>query len=90
MASPTTWQRLIEVAMAKRHETFSDLESCTLTSAELMTVFDAGSGATEGKPFTAWSSRTVYFPLNYDGYEWVGSVSRHPDGQPTEHQGGGG
>ena len=48
MASPTTWQRLIEVAMAKRHETFSDLESCTLTSAELMTVFDAGSGATEG------------------------------------------
>jgi hypothetical protein len=31
----------------------------------------------------------VYFPACYDGAEWVGSVSRNPDGKATRHQGGG-
>ena len=42
----------------------------------------------EGKPFTIWTANTVYFPVVYDGAEWVGSVSRNPDGKPTDHQGG--
>lgn len=31
----------------------------------------------------------VYFPLCYDGSEWVGSVSRNPNGVSTMHLGGG-
>lgn len=89
MDRPTTWKRLIEGEMVERGETFADLESCTLTDAELTAEFDAGYGGTEGKAFTAWTARTVYFPVCYDGAEWVGSVSRHPDGKPTTHQGGG-
>lgn len=85
----STWKVLLEAAMKDRGESMSDLEANTLTDAELAKEFDSGYGGTEGAPFTAWTSKTVYFPLCYDGYEWVGSVSRHPDGKPTEHQGGG-
>lgn len=84
----SNWKKMIEEAMADRGETLADLESNTLTEAEMVEEFDSGYGANEGKEFTAWSAKTVYFPICYDGAEWVGSVSRHPDGQPTSHQGG--
>ena len=75
--------------MEYRDETFADLESCTLSDGQLTTQFNNDYGSKKGVPFTAWTARTVYFPVCYDGAEWVGSVSRHPDGQATEHQGGG-
>ena len=85
----TTWKALLSRALEERGESFSDLESNTLTEDDLVQEFDNSFGGVEGKPFTAWSAKTVYFPICYDGAEWVGSVSRHPDGKPTEHQGGG-
>ena len=85
----STWKELLEYAMKKRGEKLADLEANTLTEADMVKEFDSGYGGTEGVPFTAWSAKTVYFPICYDGVEWVGSVSRHPDGKPTEHQGGG-
>lgn len=85
----TNWKELLQEAMAARSETIADLESITLTEADMGEQFDPGFGGTNGKPFTAWTAKTVYFPLCYDGAEWVGSVSRHPDGKPTCHQGGG-
>ena len=83
------WKELLEEAMACRGEKLPDLEANTLTEADMAKEFDCGFGGTEGIPFTAWSANTVYFPIEYDGAEWVGSVSRHPDGKPTNHQGGG-
>lgn len=83
----STWQSMLQDAMADRGEEGAAFE-CTLTYAELQEEFDNGFGAVEGKPFTAWTEKTVYFPICYDGAEWVGSVSRHPDGVPTAHQGG--
>jgi hypothetical protein len=83
----TTWGKLIEEAMKKRGETLADIESITLSPEETDVPFDNGYGSTEGRPFTAWTAKTVYFPVCYDGVEWVGSVSRHPDGKPTDHQG---
>ena len=85
----STWKKLLEEAMQDRGETLADLEANTLTGADMVKEFDSGYGGTEGAPFTAWSAKTVYFPIQYDGSEWVGSVSRHPDGRPTGHQGGG-
>ena len=82
------WKEMIQEAMAERGETLADLEANTLTEADMNEEFDSGYGGTEGAPFTAWSAKTVYFPICYDGAEWVGSVSRHPDGKPTDHQGG--
>ena len=84
-----TWRKLLEAAMFYHHETLADLVAITLTDEELNKEFDGGYGSPEGKPFTAWTANTVYFPIQYDGAESVGSVARHPDGKPTEHQGGG-
>lgn len=63
--------------------------ACTLTDAELLEDFDDGYGCTAGKPFTAWSAKYVYFPVQYDGAEWVGSAPRNVCDEATYHVGGG-
>lgn len=88
MPTKVTWRELIEESMSSRHETWADIESCTLTDDQLDMKFDNGFGGTEGVPFTIWTANRVYFPACYDGSEWVVSVSRHPDGKPTLHVGG--
>ena len=50
--------------------------------------FDAGYGSPEGEPFTLWTKDRVYFPICYDGAEWVCSVPRNPCDIATEHMGG--
>lgn len=87
--STSTWKEMLEEEMKYRGETLADLEANTLTEADMAKEFDCSWGGTQGVPFTAWTANTVYFPVCYDGSEWVGSVSRHPDGKPTRHQGGG-
>lgn len=83
-----TWRVLISDEMSDRSESFSDVVSCTLSDQELDVEFCDAFGATEGKPFTLWTRKRVYFPVMYDGEEWVGSVSRDPDGEATTHFGG--
>ena len=84
----TNWKELIEFEMKEKGETFADVVECTLTEEGLMKMFDCGFGGEEGVPFTLWTTNRVYFPICYDGAEWVGSVSRNPDGKPTHHLGG--
>lgn len=84
-----SWAKMLQAALASHGETIADIAACTLTGEEILAEFDSGHGSIEGKPFTVWTRRRVYFPVAYDGAEWVGSVARHPDGKPTEHQGGG-
>jgi hypothetical protein len=85
----TTWRKEISDALETNGETWADVESITLTQADLDIEFDAGYGIIEGAPFTLWTARRVYFPDCYDGSEQVSSVSRHPDGKATYHIGGG-
>ena len=84
----TNWKKLIQYEMETQEETFEDMVKCTLADEELVVEFDNGYGGKEGKPFTLWTINRVYFPMVYDGAEWVGSVSRNPDGKPTYHLGG--
>jgi hypothetical protein len=88
----TTWKEQILKEMDKVGETFQGVVSCTLTDKELLKEFDCCSyrsyGPREGLAFTLWTSNRVYFPVVYDGAEWVESVSRNPDGKPTDHVGG--
>lgn len=84
----SNWKEMLECEMKVRGETMADLEANTLTDTDMVMDFYSGFGGINGAPFTAWTAKTVYFPACYDGAEWVGSVSRHPDGIPTEHQGG--
>lgn len=51
-------------------------------------VFHCGYGHSEGPRFTAWTVNRVYFPVVYDGSEWVASVPRNPCDEVTEHVGG--
>ena len=64
----------LEEAMKKRGETLEDVIA-TVTSR-----WD--------DEFTVWTTNTVYFPVTYDCSLWTGSVSRNPDGKPTQAQGG--
>lgn len=81
----TTWKKQLEKAMAKHGETIRDIEANTMNRKEMNEEFYNGYGGAEGIPFTVWTAKSVYFPVEYDGAEWVGRVARHPDGQPTKH-----
>lgn len=83
----TTWRELISDAMSYRGETWDDVEA-SVGAESFDVVFDAGYGGEEGKPFTVWTAKRVYFPACYDGSEWCASVSRVPDGKATKHIGG--
>ena len=83
-----TWRKGLEEALTVNGEAWGDIEASTLTEEQLDEEFDDGFGGSEGCPFTVWTRKWVYFPCVYDGAEWVESVSRHPDGVPTEHVGG--
>ena len=89
MRNDDTWRKLIGEALEAAKETWTDVVSNTLSDAELDVQFGSGYGGTEGKPFTMWTAKRVYFPVCYDGAEWVASVSREPNGEPTGHVGGG-
>ena len=82
------WKTMLDEALKEHGESWADVEANTMTEEEMAKNFDAGFGGTNGRPFTVWTKNTVYFPICYDGAEWVGSVSRNPNGKPTDHQGG--
>jgi len=78
-----TWKELID-------ERAGDdvIIACTLSEDELKVRFDDSYGTSHGKPFTAWSENYVYFPVVYDGAEWVGRAPRNPCDEATGHHGG--
>ena len=72
----------------KAMEHGEEIIECTLSEEELHRKFDDGYGEEKGSAFTAWSENWVYFPICYDGSEWVGCAPRNPCGKEMEHQGG--
>jgi len=83
----TSWKEMLKIAFEKNKDDF-DKMICTLSDNDLITEFNDGFGASEGKPFTAWGDKYVYFPVVYDGAEWVGSAPRNPCNEATSHWGG--
>jgi len=83
-----TWKEGLEDAFEETGDSLDDIET-TLSDDEMTEEFYAGYGGPKGTPFTAWSDDYVYFPVQYDGSEWVGYVPRHPNGEATRHWGGG-
>jgi len=80
-----SWLEMIDEEMNQHDDVWNDFISCTLTIPELVIPFDSGFGNPNGKPFTLWTKKRVYFPTEYDGSENVDSVSRDPDGVSTQH-----
>lgn len=83
-----TWQEMLKEEFERRGDDFSQI-ICTLTEEERLVEFNDSFGSEEGKPFTAWGEHYVYFPVCYDGSEWVGSAPRNPCDIVTKHHGGG-
>ena len=79
-----SWRELITSEMADQGEMWADVVACTLNDTELDHPFYIGYGSREGKPFTVWTVKRVYFPVVYDWAKWCGSVSRNPDGKATD------
>lgn len=98
----SSWREMIAYAMQDRGDTWDNVVSIAVPDTavqkypgdpnpiqpDLDTPFNSHSGGIEGCPFTVWTHHYVYFPEVYDGAESVASVSRNPDGVPTEHVGG--
>lgn len=82
----TTWRRLLGAEVLEHPG--ETIIACTLDDAALDKEFDSSFGWSQGEPFTAWSQNRVYFPLVYDGAEWVGSAPRNPCDEATPHLGG--
>ena len=82
------WRKGLKDAFKETGDKFADMVT-TLTEEELDTDFDGGYGSTEGAAFTAWGEKFVYFPICYDGAEWVGYAPRNPCEFKTAHMGGG-
>jgi len=84
----TTWRKKISKELEHNSESWSDIEMSTLTDSDLDIQFrEGGYGEEDSIPFTAWTHTRVYFPVRYDGEEWVSSVPRNPCNQATEHIG---
>jgi len=78
---------MLEEAFDKTGDDIKDM-ICTLTDGELENKFYGGFGTAHGREFTAWGAKYVYFPVVYDGAEWVGWAPRNPCDEATPHRGG--
>lgn len=83
-----SWRDLISKAFDETNECWEDVISTTLTGEQMDKPFDDGFGGSEGVSFTLWTTNRVYFPVVYDGAEWVGSAPRNPCDEAMTHQGG--
>jgi len=79
-----TWRALISDELARQNESWDDVYSGTLLDSELDAEFAEGA---LGEPFTLWTHDRVYFPVLLEAGQAVASVSRLPDGLPTQHIG---
>lgn len=82
-----SWKELITESMIGGNDSWNNVESCTMTSEEMNKKFYTGFGRIEGTLFTVWTAKYIYFPVVYNGAEWVGRISRNPNGESCWHFG---
>lgn len=81
---PTTWNK--ELAAAANGDQI--IAKAPSDEAIWDEVFDGGYGGSQGKPILAWSKQYVYFPVTYDGSEWIDRAPRNPQPDGQSHTGG--
>ena len=84
-----SWYDMISVVMEDKKDSWDNMLKCTISQEELHREFDSGYGSECGTPFLLWTKKRVYFPICYDGSEWVESVPRKPCYETARHFGGG-
>lgn len=81
------WKQMLIQAFKETGDNFEKMQT-TLTQEELIIEFDGGFGCIKGVSFTSWGEKYVYFPVVYDGAEWVGYAPRNMCEIKTSHLGG--
>ena len=82
-----TWREALE-AERKSSGDSSEIVAVAPTEEVLDVVFDGGYGGSQGENVLVWTKKRVYFPVVYDGAEWMGSAPRNPTKSGQRHVGG--
>ncbi len=80
----TTWRAQLESAMREAGDAGPVIAYAPAESA-FDVAFDGGYGAACGPDVLAWTDSRVYFPVDYDGAESIGSAPRHPRPEGQGH-----
>lgn len=87
MSENTTWRREYEAERAEQKDE-SPLVAVAPEGIDLDLEFDGGYGGSRGERVLIWTEERVYFPVVYDGAEWMGSAPRNPAAEGQRHVGG--
>lgn len=82
----TTWRQLFVIAASEVGDG-SPIVAVAPDRAAWNTEFDNDFGLSEGPPVLVWTEDRVYFPVVYDGLEWLGSAPRNPTADGQGHVG---
>jgi hypothetical protein len=83
----TTWRKELQQARASAGDQ-SEIVAVSPGETVLDVSFDDGYGGAEGPAVLIWSEERVYFPMTYDGSEWLDSAPRNPQPDGQAHVGG--
>lgn len=86
-----TWRKLIQQVMAINGDQWGNIEMANIGANDNVFTFEGGTpdpswnrefdnghGIEEGDHFIVWTKNYIYFPVCYDGGEWVESIPRNP------------
>jgi len=83
----TTWRQELDEARKEAGDD-SEIVAVAPREANLDVTFNEGFGGSEGPHLLVWTHERVYFPVVYDGAEWLGSAPRNPQADGQRHVGG--
>jgi hypothetical protein len=83
----TTWRAELAAAMESESDP-GPIVAVAPDESVLDVKFDDGFGGSEGPSVLVWTEARVYFPVTYDGSEWLGSAPRNPQAAGQGHVGG--
>lgn len=86
-AWPTTWRKELDQEMRRAGDP-GPVIAVAPDEGAFDVEFDSGYGGSRGPDVLAWTATRVYFPVVYDGAEWIGSAPRNPRGEGQGHVGG--
>lgn len=82
----TTWREALQKA---RGDDTTPIVHIAPDESVMDVRFYAGYGGAYGPAILVWTEERVYFPVQYDGAEWLGSAPRNPTNEGQDHEGGG-
>ena len=89
----TTWRDELAVARKPPYGETRPIDASPVVAVApdegaLDVRFDSGYGGSDGPHVLIWTEERVYFPVTYDGAEWLGSAPRNPQPEGQPHVGG--